>query len=96
MIKIVAKMHVKESCVEEFKAQAEELVAKSQAEQGNIFYSLNVSKEDPCTLAFIECWKDQAAIDFHNATEHFTGILPKLGEMCEGEGSVDIFEEVEY
>ena len=96
MIKIVAKMLVKADQVEEFKAIAKERVEKSRAEEGNIFYSLNVSTTNPRLLAFIECWKDQEAIDIHNATEHFTGILPKLGEMCEEGQPVDLFTEVEY
>lgn len=96
MIKIVAKMLVKADKVEEFKAVAKELVEKSRAEAGNVFYSLNVSTTNPRLLAFIECWKDQEAIDIHNATEHFTGILPKLGEMCEEGQPVDLFTEVEY
>ena len=39
MIKIVAKMLVKVDKVEEFKATARELVEKSRAEAGNIFYA---------------------------------------------------------
>ena len=96
MIKIVAKMLVKADKVEEFKATARELVEKSRAEEGNIFYSLNVSASDPRQLAFIECWKDQAAIEAHNATEHFTGILPKLSALCEAGLPVELYTEVEY
>ena len=96
MIKIVAKMLVKADKVEAFKATAKELVEKSRAEAGNVFYSLNVSTSNPQLLAFIECWKDQEAIDLHNATEHFTSILPKLGEYCEEGQPVELFTEVEY
>ena len=96
MIKIVAKMLVKADKVEEFKATAQELVEKSNAEAGNIFYSLNVSTANPRLLAFIECWKDQEAIDIHNKTEHFTSILPKLGALFEEGQPVDLFTEVEY
>ena len=96
MIKIVAKMLVKVDKVEEFKSTARELVVKSRAEPGNIFYSLNVSTANPRLLAFIECWKDQEAIGLHKATEHFTGILPKLAEMCEEGQPGELFTEVEY
>ncbi len=96
MIKIVAKMPIKADKVEEFKAVAAELVAKSSAEEGNVFYTLNVSKADPSVLAFVECWKDQAAHEYHSKTEHFTRIFPILMQMCDGEGSVDFFDEVEY
>ncbi|MBQ1286148.1 MAG: antibiotic biosynthesis monooxygenase [Lachnospiraceae bacterium] len=94
MIKIIAKNYVKPECVQVFIDTAKELIEKSCAEEGNIFYTLNVSKNDPNTLVFIENWKDQAAIDFHNKTEHFTSIVPKLDEMCNREVSVEIFEEI--
>ena len=96
MIKIVAVMKVKTGCVDTFKALAKELVEKSRAEEGNVSYSLNELIGDPATLAFIEIWKDQAAIDIHNATEHFTGILPKLEELCESAQPVNLFTEVEF
>lgn len=94
MIKIVAKNHVKPECVQAFKDTAKELIEKSRAEEGNIFYTLNVSRNDPNTLVFIEDWKDQEAISFHNQTEHFTSILPKLAEMCSGAGEVELFDEI--
>jgi len=95
MIKIVAKMVVAQDKVEEFKAAAVELVRKSREEEGNIFYSINLSTEKPDVLAFMECWKDQSAIDFHNATEHFTTILPKLVAMCVEPPVIETFTEVE-
>lgn len=96
MIKIVAKLPVLKDRVEEFKQTAKELVEQSRAEEGNVFYSLNVSKADPNLLVFIENWKDQDAIDVHNATAHFTTILPKLTEMCDGEVTIELFDEVVY
>ncbi len=92
MIKIVAKMPVKPDQVENFKSMAKELVEKSAAEEGNITYSLNVSKSDPNCLTFIEFWKDEAAIAAHNATEHYTTIIPKLAKLCEGKSQVELFE----
>ena len=94
MIKIVAKMHVKPGKAEEFKALAKELVEKSRAEAGNVFYSLNVSTADPEALAFIECWKDQAAIEIHNATPHFTTLVPQIGPLCEEKYPAEFYEEV--
>lgn len=96
MIKIVAPMKVKPECVEAFKETARDLIEKSRAEEGNVFYTLNVKTDDPCTLAFIECWKDQEAIEIHNGTEHFQTILPKLAEMCEPGDPAQLFTEIEY
>lgn len=96
MIKIIAKMTAKNGQAENLKAAAKELVEKSATEAGNISYTLNVNKADPNQFAIMECWKDQAAIDFHNNTEHFTGILPKIAGLCDGDMTVDLFDEVEF
>ena len=95
MIKIVAKMKVRADKQEEFLSTATELITKSRAEEGNISYGLHRSLSNPETLSFIENWKDQAAIDIHNETEHFTTICPKLADMCEGDMDVELFEEFE-
>ncbi len=94
MIKIVAKAKVKPDCKEKFIELAKPLVAASQAEEGNIAYHLHESLEDPYTMAFIEFWKDQAAIDFHNATPHFTSICPQFDALFDGPMDVAHFVEV--
>ena len=94
MIKIVAKIVVQEDKIEEFQSLAAGLVEKSQAEEGNVSYSLNQSTQDKCQHAFIEIWKDDEAIEKHNASEHFTTILPKLGEMASEPLTVDLYKEV--
>jgi quinol monooxygenase YgiN len=94
MIKIIAKMPVQPDKIPAFQALAKELVAKSAAEEGNVSYSLNVSQADPNTFAIIECWKDQAAIDFHNNTPHFTTLLPQMSALCSSEVIIDLYDEI--
>jgi quinol monooxygenase YgiN len=96
MIKIVAKMPVKPECVEEFKKAVKPLVEGSAAEAGNVYYTLNVSISDPNLFAIMECWKDQAAIDFHNAAPHFTSVLPELRKFMAEGSSVELYNEVEF
>lgn len=96
MLKVVAKLTVKKDRIEDFKSAAEELIKKSNAEEYNVFYTLNQSIEDEQKFAFIECWKDRDALKTHEATEHFTGIFPVLGEMTEGSEPVEIYQEIEY
>jgi len=96
MIKIIVNMPVKPGKVEEFKALAKDIVAASAAEAGNVYYTLNVSKDDPNLFAIMECWKDQAAINYHNATPHFTGILPKMIALCEGDIPIKLYDEVQF
>jgi len=94
MLKLVAKMHVKEGKVEEFLALTKDLVVKALAEEGNGGeYSFNVSLADPCMIGVIEFWKDQAALDFHNNTEHFTTTFPKLAALCDQDPVIDVFTD---
>lgn len=95
MIKIVSINLIKEDKVEEFKGLMKELVEKSSAEEGNIHYSLNVSTENPRLFAFIEFWRDQEAIDIHNATEHFQRLVPMLLSMRE-DSQLNLFTELEF
>lgn len=95
MIKIVARTIVKEGMEEQYKAMAEELVRGSAAEEGNITYTLNQDIQNPRSFAMIEIWKDKEAIALHNASEHFTTIVPKLNELAE-EKAVNLYQEVEY
>lgn len=96
MLKVVARLTVKRDKIEEFKSVAEDLIRKSNAEEANIFYTLNQNVEDEQKFAFIECWKDGEALKTHEATEHFTKTFPVLGEMTEGSQPVEIYNEVEY
>lgn len=87
MIKIVARNTVKEDKKEELLSLVKELVEKSRAEEGNISYDLWEDMNASNVLTFIEEWKDQAAIDKHNATEHYTRLVPQIGELTVSKGS---------
>lgn len=92
MIKIIAKTTVPTENLNAFIALAKPLVAASQAEEGNIFYNLHQSQENPEEVVFIEAWKDQQAIDSHNDSPHFTGTLPKLAKLCSSEMSIEKYD----
>ncbi|WP_320113021.1 putative quinol monooxygenase [Draconibacterium orientale] len=92
MITIVAKFIVQKEQESTFLKLVEELGKASRAEDGNIEYVLHKKVDDPSTYCLIEKWKDQAAIDFHNNTPHFTGTVPKIGALAEV--SIDLYEPV--
>ena len=94
MIKILAKIIVKDDCIEEFQKTAAQLVEKSRAEEGNVSYALNQNIKRPCEHVFMEVWKDEEAINKHNASEHFTGIFPKLAQMAKEDPEVELYKEV--
>ncbi len=83
MVRIVAKLQLKEGLKENFIQLAKELIVKSQEEEGCIDYNLFQSQSDENTVTFIEAWKDMKAIESHNTSLHFTTIFPKLGECLE-------------
>ena len=94
MIKIIAKILVKEEAIEKFQKEAQELIEKSRAEEGNVTYTLNQNISNPSEHVFMEIWKDEEAIKKHNASEHFTGIFPKLAALAKEDPAVDLYKEI--
>lgn len=90
MILIVAKFIVQQGQEPTFLKLVNELGEASRAENGNIEYTLHKKTDDPSTFCLIEKWKDQAAIDFHNSSSHFTTIVPIIGELAEV--VIDVYE----
>ena len=93
MIRIVATFHVRPDAVEEFRALAGELVEGSRAEEGNIAYDLCVARDDAASFVVLEVWRDDAAIESHNASAHFTTLVPRMvGLSAEPPSAVQYIE----
>ena len=95
MIKIIAKKHVRPGMVESFISTAGELVEKSRAEAGNVYYTLNRSLREENTLVYVECWRDREAIAAHNEYEHFKRLVPILNAMCVDAVLPELYEELD-
>lgn len=93
MVRIVAEMKLKEGCKAKVLEMAKELIEKSQAEAGCIDYILFQDRTDENTVTFIEAWQDDAAIEIHNNSDHYTTIVPKLGECVEA-SIVKLYDEL--
>ena len=94
MIKVVAKSLIKEECIEAYCSLAKELVDKSQSDAGMIYYTLNISPENPRLFAMLECWESREALGAHMASEHFTTMVPQLGPMVENNYPLEIYVEL--
>ena len=94
MIRITAAGVVRDGCMEEFRKLAERLVVASRAEAGNLSSGLYVSVSARNEVAFLEEWKDEAAVEAHNATPHFTEICPALGEWLAAPMQVTTYKQV--
>ncbi len=96
MLKIVARLTVKKENIDEFKRTAADLIHKSNAEEGNVFYTLNQNVDDEEKFAFIECWKDNDAIKTHGASKHFTETFPLLQKLAESAEPVEVYNELSF
>ena len=81
MIVTIAKQVIKPECFDAYHALAEELAKASREEAGCVGYRSVQSETDSRVHLFIECWKDQDAIDIHCNTEHFTRIVPQFSAI---------------
>lgn len=93
MIRIVATFRVRPDAVEEFRALAVDLVEGSRAEDGNLTYDLCVSRDDTASFVMLETWRDDAAIEAHNASAHFTALVPRMVDLCAEPPSVVQYTE---
>lgn len=83
MIRIVGKNKIIEGKRNEFIKLAQELIEKSNKEEGCISYDLYEDLADYNTLTFIETWQDKQAVDVHVVSQHYKQIIPKLGKFVQ-------------
>jgi hypothetical protein len=86
-IKITAIITVKAEHRAELLDVFTALVGESRKEGSNLRYDLHQDLQNPNRLVFFENWKDQAAVDSHNASVHFQNFLKAIDGKTE---AVDI------
>ena len=91
MIKVIAKMTIKEGMAGELMSSIQELVAETRKETGCIVYQLFQDTNNQKVFTFVEEWVNQEALDKHLNSKHFkdassklTGILEKDMEISVG------------
>lgn len=82
MIAFVSIITVQEGKKEEFLHSAGQMAEGSRMEEGNVEYHIYEQMDAENTVAFIEKWKDQEALDLHETMEHFTSNIGKLKAFC--------------
>lgn len=76
---LFARWKVREGHLERVLTLMPNLAALSAAEEGCIFYLVHQGRLEPNTLMLYECYRDEAALDAHRASDHFQKIV--LGEI---------------
>ncbi len=94
MISILATSYIKPECREEYLSLVPELIEKSNQEEGCRGYDLYEDIAEPNKFTMVEFWVDQAAIDAHNSSEHFTRIVPKFAAMTAKDSDVTLHNKV--
>ena len=88
---VVARVAVKEGQADAFIEIASKLVAATRAEEGNLFYSLYQSTENPLIFIVYEEYKDDAAFATHANSAHFAAFAEATKDITAGELVVDQF-----
>ncbi|MGF6148189.1 Putative monooxygenase ycnE [Kingella potus] len=86
-IKITAVIAVRPKHRDELLAVFAGLVSASRSEAGNLRYDLHQDLQNENRFVFFENWRDQAAVDSHNASTHFQNFLKAIDGKTE---AVDI------
>jgi quinol monooxygenase YgiN len=91
-IVITAYLDIKTDRIEKFLADVQDVITKSQAEEGNVSYNLFADLKEKNKFVFVEEWKGQAAVDIHFATEHFKKFNTLMDEVAAAPAKIKIFE----
>ncbi len=80
MITINVLLKAKPEKEQEYLEYVANLVEKSRADEGCLFYDHVKSLTAPNVYMIIENWTDDAAIEKHNETEHLKNFLENISE----------------
>lgn len=70
-IYIIATITFSDISIDDAKIKMANVVRKSQAESGNIQYTLHQDLSSHNSFIFYEIWEDEHAFDMHKASSHF-------------------------
>jgi len=88
------RIQAKPNKVSELHKRLLEMVNKTSQESGNIFYNLHIDLHDPTIFYFMEGWRDQEALDFHDATPYVRAILEAAPVLSENGFRVELMRRI--
>lgn len=94
MVCVYALSTVKKDKIEEHTKLAEQMVAETRKEQGNLNYEFGKVAGSDNQFACVERWESREALELHFETEHFKKFVPMMKELREGESPVSIVEVI--
>ncbi|MCL2136799.1 MAG: antibiotic biosynthesis monooxygenase [Coriobacteriia bacterium] len=91
MIKVHAAMELKPEAIDSLRPLVAELVSATVQEKGCHNYNFCEQNDKPGAFAIIETWEDQASLDEHMQSEHFTRLIPEISAFVTGEIVITVF-----
>lgn len=76
---VVATITAKEGNEVLVREALERVVPPSRAEAGCLRYDLNIDLGNHASFVMLEAWRDQDALDVHEATPHFLDLVKAIG-----------------
>lgn len=76
-----ARFQAKPEKLEELRTRLLEMVTHTAQEEGCLFYNLHVDRSDPTIFYFLEGWKNQEALAFHDSTSYVQAIIRDSAEL---------------
>ncbi|MYM75824.1 antibiotic biosynthesis monooxygenase [Duganella sp. FT134W] len=76
---VVATITAKEGNEVLVREALERVVPPSRAEAGCLRYDLNIDIGNHASFVMLEAWRDQDALDAHEATPHFLDLVKAIG-----------------
>ncbi len=76
-----ARFQAKPEKLEELRTRLLEMVAHTAQEEGCLFYNLHVDRSDPTIFYFLEGWKNQEALAFHDSTPYVQAIIHDSADL---------------
>ena len=89
---VIARLTIKKEAVDSFMQFAKKMVDETRKEAGCITYCLykNCFDQDS-EFIFYEEYKDQAALDYHNNSEHLKLFFSNITSLLAGKPKVEVF-----
>jgi len=89
---VIARLTIKKDAVDKFVQFAQQIVGETRKEAGCISYILyKNSFGQEAQFIFYEEYKDQAALDYHNKSEHLKVFLSQITPLLAGTPIVEVF-----
>jgi len=89
---ITARVYIKPGSEDLFIEAAKTIIENSNKEEGCLGYMLYQDPYEKTNFIFVEKWKNQAAIDYHFATEHFKEFGTRIADLTSKPAEIKIID----